>query len=86
MTKMATANEVRDYALRTFIAPARRQGKQTVSFSSADIHKGMNLVQRYPLVCSAIDADKFLDYARVILVRREGPKQSTTARWTFDLR
>ena len=83
---MATANEVREYVLRTFILPARQRGKKTVSFSSSDVHKGMNLVQRYPLVCSAIDAEKFLDYARVILAKREGPKQSTTARWTFDLR
>ena len=82
---MATANEVREYVLKEFIEPARKQGKNTVSFTSSDVHKGMNLVQRYPLVCSAIDADKFLDYAKVNLVKREGPKQSSTAKWMFGL-
>lgn len=83
---MATANEVREYVFKEFIGPARRQGKRTVSFTSSDVHKGMNLRQRYPLVCSAIDTDKFLDFARVTLVKRDGPKQSSTAKWIFSLR
>ncbi len=83
---MATANEVRLYVFREIIEPARRQGKTNVSFTSSDVHKGMGLAQRYPLVCSAIDADKFLDYAKVTLVKRDGPKQSTTAKWVFSIR
>jgi len=83
---MATANEVREFVLKEFIEPARNQGKRTISFTSSDVHKGMVLKQRYPLVCSAIDADKFLDFAKVTLVKREGPKQSSTAKWIFSLR
>lgn len=82
---MATADEVREYALITFIKPARRRGDKTVSFTSADVHKGMGLKERFPLVCSAIDADKFLDYANVTLAQRDGPRQSSTVRWTFEI-
>ena len=82
---MATADEVRRYALKK-IQEARQKGDKTISFTALEIHKGLGLNQRFPLVCSAIDADKFLDYASVILIKREGPKQSTTVRWTFDLR
>ena len=82
---MTTANEVREYALVTFIKPARRRGANTVAFTSTDIHKGMGLEGRFPLVCSAIDAEKFQDYASVILSQRDGPKQSSTVRWVFDL-
>lgn len=82
---MATAEEVRRYALKK-IQEARQKREKTVSFTALEIHKGMGLTQRFPLVCSAIDADKFLDYASVILIRSEGPKQSSTARWTFDLK
>jgi 5-methylcytosine-specific restriction enzyme B len=82
---MATANDVRRYALVVFIEPARRRGENTVSFSAKDIHNGMSLDNRFPLVCSSIDTDKFLDYASVILVERVGPKQSSTVRWTFEL-
>lgn len=82
---MATADEVRRYAFKK-IQEAQQKGEKTITFTALEVHKGMGLYQRYPLVCSAIDADKFLDYASVILISREGPKQSTTARWTFDLR
>ena len=82
---MATAEDVRRYVLVTFIQPARRRGEKTVTFTSTDIHHGMGLKGRFPLVCSSIDADKLLDFASVILVRRDGPKQSSTVRWAFDL-
>lgn len=82
---MVTADEVRQYALIVYIQPARRRGVKTVSFKASDIHKGMGLKERFPLVCSAIDADKFSEFASVILVKRDGPKQSSTVRWVFDL-
>jgi 5-methylcytosine-specific restriction protein B len=82
---MTTANEIREYVKKYFIIPARRRGERSITFKASDIHKAMGLEQRYPLVCSSIDTDKFLEFASVILVKREGPKQSTTARWTFDL-
>jgi hypothetical protein len=80
-----TADKIREHALLTYIKPARRQGEKTVSFSSTDIHKGMALRSSFPLACSSIDADKFLDYASVPLVKREGPKQGSTVRWLFAL-
>ena len=82
---MASADQVRENSRVTFVEPARRRGEQTVTFTSTDIHKGMGLKSRFPLVCSAIDAEKFLDYASVILLQRDGPKQSSTVRWVFDL-
>ena len=82
---MATANEVREYAFVAFIKPARRRGESKTSFSSGNIHEGMGLINRFPLVCSAIDADKFLEYASVALLSRDGPPQSSTAKWVFNL-
>jgi len=85
-TPIATSEEVREYVLVSLILPAKRRGIKTVTFTSSEIHKGMGLKDRFPLVCSAIDADKFLYYASVMLVTREGPKQSSTVRWTFEIR
>ena len=82
---MVTANEVRKYALG-LIQAARQRGERTITLSAADIHKVLGLKQRFPLVCSAIDADKFLDFASVIMIKRDGPKQSSTVRWVFDLK
>jgi len=82
---MPTADEVREYALVAFVKPARRSGKRTVAFTSLEIHKGMGLKDRMPLVCSSIDAAKFLALAMVTLANREGPLQSSTVRWVFEL-
>jgi len=82
---MGTADEVRRYALEKFVRPAWQKGDNVVEFTSRDIHKGLGLEHRFPMVCSAIDSNKFLEYANVILVRREGPHQSSTVRWIFDL-
>ncbi|HBG75087.1 MAG: hypothetical protein A2X25_14620 [Chloroflexi bacterium GWB2_49_20] len=82
---MATAEEVRRYVLKQ-IQTARQNGEKSISFSALEIHNGLGLKQRFPLVCSAIDADKFLDFASVILIKRDGPKQSSTVRWVFDLK
>lgn len=82
---MAKANDVRNFALKNLIKPARQRGEKTVSFTSSDIHNGMGLKSRFPLVCSAIDAEKFQEFASVILIKRDGPKQSSTVRWVFDL-
>jgi hypothetical protein len=65
---------------------ARQRGAKTVSFTAREVHEGMGFTEkRYPLICSAIDADKFLDEAHVTKIRREGPKESNTVRWTYSI-
>jgi len=82
---MTTENDIREYVLATIIKPARQRGNKSISFTSADVHNGMELEQGFPLVCSAIDAEKFQKNASVILSRRDGPEQSSSVRWVFDL-
>lgn len=80
---MTTADEIRRFVVKTYIQPARSRAEKTVSFTAKDIHESMGLESKYPLVCSSIDTDKFLDYAGVTLVSRSGPHQSNTVRWVF---
>jgi len=54
---MTTANEIREYVKESTIVPARRGGKSTVTFWATVIHKGLNLKDRFLLVCSCIDTD-----------------------------
>lgn len=82
---MTTADEIRRFVVKTYIQPARSQSEKTVTFTANDIHEGMGLQSRFPLVCSSIDTDKFLEYARVTLVSRTGPHQSNTVKWVFAL-
>ena len=82
---MTTANDVRNYVKANIIDLARKQGKSIISFKASDVHKALNLKDRFPLVCSSIDADKFLDFAGVTIVKRSGPKQSSSVVWTFRI-
>jgi hypothetical protein len=50
-----------------------------------DLQRGMNLHAHAQLVCGAIDAKKFAEFARVELVKREGVKQGASAKWTFKV-
>lgn len=79
------SDQIRNYVLENFIIPARKHGEKSVTFTSREIHEGMKLHNSFPLVCNAIDAHKFLVFASVILVSRDGPKRSSTVRWVFDL-
>ena len=79
------ADEIRKYAKTRFVTPARKKGDTRVSFSAKDIHIGMDLDSRYPMVCASIDAKKFKEFARVELTKREGPSQGALARWTFKI-
>jgi hypothetical protein len=83
--RISQADEIRKYAKTQFVIPARKKGVARVSFTSKDIHQGMDLESRYPQVCASIDSKKFKEFARVELVKREGPQQGATARWTFKL-
>jgi hypothetical protein len=79
------SDDIRKYAKTHFVIPARKRGDVRVSFSAKDIHQGLDLASRYPMVCSAIDSKKFAEFARIELTKRDGPQQGATARWTFKV-
>ena len=83
--RITQADEIRKYAKTHYVTPARKKGETRVSFSAKDIHTGIDLDSRYPLVCASIDAKKFKEFARVELIKREGPSQGVLARWTFKI-
>lgn len=84
--KKPMGDEIRKYTKNKFIIPARMKKEKRVTFTAADIEKGMGLQSKFPMVCSAIDAKKFLDYARLELIKREGAEQGATAKWTFKVK
>lgn len=83
--KSMLSDEIRKHVKSRFIIPARLKKESRVIITALDIAKGMNLDSRYPMICLAIDTKKFLDFARVELIRREGPGQGAKAKWTFKV-
>jgi len=83
--QFSQADEIRKYAKTHYVIPARQKHQKRVVFTASDIHHGLKLSGRYPLVCSSIDSRKFKDFSRVELIKREGPNQGASARWTFKI-
>ena len=82
---MTTADRIREYAMAHFIKPARNWGKKTVEFGANDIAKELKLKNRFTNICSSIDSTKFQQLASVRMVGRQGPKNSSSVRWKFEL-
>jgi hypothetical protein len=82
---MGQADEIREYVKKAYIERARRRGATTVTVRTGDVHRALELVNRMPAVCSALEAAKFQEYAGVRLIGREGPRQGANVRLTFEV-
>jgi hypothetical protein len=78
------ANQVREYAVRVYIDPARQTGAKSVQIRG-DVHSTLKLTNRHPLVCAALGAMKFRRDQSLDLVGTSGPMQSPTLIYTFRL-
>jgi hypothetical protein len=77
---------VRQYAVSNYLAPARRRGDRTVHVHVGTVHKALRLGNRVPLVCTALEAQKFLRENGLRLIEKTGPPsgQSTTVTYTYE--
>jgi hypothetical protein len=82
---MILADRIRRYVRDEIILPSRQKGLSSVLVRAGDVHESLDLQNRMPAVCAALDAEKFQDYAQVRLVERRGPRQGSTAEWVFAL-
>jgi hypothetical protein len=80
------ADKIRHFVVQKYFVPARNQGNLTIAIVSGDVHAEMGLENRMPAVCGALDADKFLSFARVRLVSRSGPHQGASVTWVFEFK
>lgn len=79
------ADRIRRYVLEKYIAPARAEGKATVSIIVGPLNNEMGLHMAWPNICQALEGRLFLDMAKVPPPAGEGPKQSTTRKLTYSL-
>lgn len=79
------ADRIRVHVVQHYLVPARSKGATTVVVVAGDVHRAMKLQNAMPAVCSALDSRKFSELASITLTGREGPANSSTVRFTFDL-
>ena len=83
--EMKPADQVRDYAYRTYIKPARDARQDEVRIRCGDVHTALGLVRRHAVVCMALRAMKFRHEHKLELVGTEGPLLSLTLVITFRI-
>src|ERR1700722_7486067 len=82
---MSQADDIRRFVIANYIEPARSRGERRVSVRAGDVHRAMGLSNAMPAVCSAIGTSRFLVDAGVAEAGREGPLNSSTVLFTFEL-
>ena len=77
---------VRQHATDTYVRPTQRRGGRTLSINVGEVHRAVALQNRVPLVCQALESDKFLRANALKLVSKTGPPsgQSTTVTYTYE--
>ena len=79
------AEQIRRYALDSYVRPARRTGERAVSIRAGEVHRDLGLTNRVPAVCGALGSAQFEGLAGVTLIERVGPAQSTTTQFRYRL-
>ena len=79
------ADRIRQHVITHHIAPARDAGETMARVTSGDVHREMDLQDRIPAVCSALDTQKFLDLAGVAMEERSGPPQGATTTFVLGI-
>ena len=78
------ADEIRAYALERYVRPWRDSDGTRLAIRAGDVVRGMGLHNATPNVCSSLAGRKFLEDAKIVLVRREGPLKSTTTTFYYE--
>jgi len=82
----SASDAVREHARNAYLRPAQQRGLRTFSVNVGEVHRGLGLKNRIPLVCQALKSAKFLESNGVRLVSETGPPsgQSTTVTYTYE--
>ena len=85
-TLKSVSDSVRQHATNTYVRPAQRRGGQIFSINVGEVHRAVALRNRVPLVCQALESEKFLQANELKLISRTGPPsgQSTTVTYTYQ--
>jgi len=84
---MSPAEQVRDYANRHYVVPARASKQSTVTFTAGSIHKALGFDGLMPCVCDALWTRSRIFETKfgVKRISRIGPRQGATSTFTFSL-
>ena len=77
---------ITQYAIDSYIKPAKTRGDYVVGIISGDIHKALKMKNALPTVCSKLGSNIFQREARVKRIALEGPTNGARALFVFRLK
>lgn len=85
-----TVDEIREFALREYVIPARDRGANLVEIRAGDVHaklrsEGRLVGNQISAVCVALGADRFTRQAQVRRVSIVGPAQGANTTFVFEV-
>ena len=80
------SDRVREHVKRKYIDPAKKAGKKSLSIRAGDIHRELGLSRHIPVVCSALRSRKFQKNCDIKLAYVEGHNNTTTTKFTYQLK
>jgi hypothetical protein len=84
--KKISSADVREYVEKKYIDTSRKKGVKRFTINAGEVHRALGLQNRVPLVCTALQSQKFLDRQGIKLVEKSGPASglSTRLNLTFE--
>lgn len=82
---MSLADDIRQYCKTKYVDPARKNGERIIAIRSGDVHSDLDYKNRFPLVCSAIGSNIFLQFCKVRRIAVEGPLNGVNTLFIFEL-
>ena len=81
-----SSEDVREYVEKRYIDESRKKGAKRFTVNAGEVHRGLGLQNRVPLVCMAMQSQKFLDRHGLKVVEKSGPASglSTKLNLTFE--
>lgn len=83
-TMARLADRIREHVMKRHVRPFLKSDEATLSIRAGDVVKDMELGNRTPAVCSALEGRKFWQEAGLVYVCRKGPRQSTTTTFHYE--
>jgi hypothetical protein len=82
----SVSDSVRQHATDVYVRPMQQRGERRVSINVGEVHRAVALRNRVPLVCQALESDKFLQANELKLISKTGPPsgRSTTVTYTYE--
>ena len=82
---MRISDHIRQYVFEQYVVPSRKNQSEKVTVRAGDVAKGMQMKTRIPLVCEALQAEKFQSQFGISLLERTGPKKGPNTLFTFHV-